>query len=302
MKKCLKVCPKVFICTIISVLLALSACAGGPPAAKQAPSDKQPVKAAKVAKTRTVLTKVPVLVKETTFYSDGLVDGFIVYKLDEDKKSVVEKDKYDASRAEPVERQVFEYKGGREVAESLYESDGKLRSRRELGYDSAGLLVSERMTDAKGAVLSSSAYSYDAKGRKTEWRALDGSGAAKAVTSYVYAGDLLVSVDMRDSAGAVTGTIKSEYNGPKLVKRSYSSSGGETQKTEIYAYAGALPAPASLETRRADGSLVAKTAYEYGGSGERVKATEYLPSGSVSTYTTYEYVVREDSSNETYFE
>jgi antitoxin component YwqK of YwqJK toxin-antitoxin module len=283
------------ICTLITALFALSSCASGPATASS--SGKEP---AKVAKTRTVLTKVPVLVKETVFYSDGLMDGFVLYKLDGGKKSVVEKSKYDASRAEPIERQVFEYKDGRETVESLYESDGKLRSRRELGYDSAGLLASERMVDAKGAVLSSSAYAYDKSGRKIEWRALDGSGAAKAVTTYAYAGGLLVSVEMRDSSGAVTGTIKSEYEGGKLVKRSYSGPGGEAQKAEAYSYSGSRPA--SLETRRSDGSLVAKTAYEYGGSGELVKATEYLPSGSVSSYTTYEYVVREDSATETYFE
>jgi len=287
----------IFICTLITSLLALSSCVSGPETAKSAPSSKE---TAKVAKTRTVLTKVPVLVKETVFYSDGLMDGFFLYKLDDGKKSVIEKSKYDASRAEPIERQVFEYKGGREIADSLYESDGKLRSRRELGYDSAGLLASERMIDAKGAVLSSSAYAYDKSGRKTEWRALDGSGAAKAVTSYAYADGLLVSVEMRDSSGAVTGTIKSEYEGGKLAKRSYSGSGGEAQKVEAYSYAG--PRPAALETRRSDGSLIAKTAYEYGGSGELAKATEYLPSGSVSSYTTYEYVVREDSTTETYFE
>jgi hypothetical protein len=293
----MKKCPFIFICTLIMTLFS---CAGGPETAKPAPSANQPVKVAKVAKTRTVLTKVPVLVKETAFYSDGLMDGFIVYKLDGEKKSLIERSKYDASRTEPIERQVFEYKDGREAAESLYESDGKLRSRRELGYGSAGLLASERMVDAKGAVLSSSAYSYDKSGRKTEWRALDASGVAKAVTSYVYAGGLLVSVEMRDSAGAVTGTIRSEYDGSKLVKHSYMGPGGDVQKTEVYSYAGSRPV--AFETRHPDGSLVAKIAYEYGPSGELVKATEYLPSGSMSSYTTYEYVVREDSTTETYFE
>jgi hypothetical protein len=283
----------------ISVVIAsavLYSCAGGPATAAKTAAP------AKVAKTRTVVAKVPVLVKETTYYSDGLVDGYIAYKLDGDKKLLLEKSKFDSSRSEPVERTSFEYKDGREVAESLYESDGKLRSRRELGYDAAGHLVSERLVDAKGALLSSSSYAYDAKGRKTEWRALDASGAAKAVTVYSYGPDGLSSVEMRDAAGAVTGTIKSEYAGGKLARRLYAGAAGEAQKIESLAYGGAGKAPASLELRKADGSIVARTAYEYGSSGELLKATEYLPGGSVSSYTTYDYVVREDSSTETYYE
>jgi hypothetical protein len=289
---------KFHICTLVVAIFALSGCAGGPGPAKPAATPKAQ---AKVAKKRTVLVKVPVLVKETTFYSDGLVDGYVVYKLDGERKFAIERNKYDASRAEPIERAVLEYKDGRAVAESLYESDGKLRSRRELGYDSAGRVASERLTDAKGAVLSSSSYAYDGSGRKIEWRALDGSGATKALTTYAYGAEGLASVEMRDSAGAVTGTIKSEYKDGKLVKRSYSGSGGEPLKSEVYVYAAGAQ-PASLEMRRSDGSLVARTAYEYGGLGEVLKSTEYLPSGSVSAYTTYEYVVREDSSTETYFE
>jgi YD repeat-containing protein len=249
------------------------------------------------AKRQTVVTKVPVLVKETSFYSDGLTDAYIVYKLDDSKKAWVEKDSYDASRTDPIERLVVEYKDGRPSAEALYESDGKLRSRRELGYDAAGRLASERLVDAKGAALSSSTYSYDASGRKIEWRALDGSGAAMALTSYAYDKNGLSGVEMRNSGGAVTGTIKLEYEGGALVKRSYFGADKALQKYETYAYAGSLLSV--LETRRADGSLVSRTAYEYGSLGELVKATDYLSSGSRSAYTTYEYVVREDSSTGT---
>ena len=98
----------------------------------------------KVAKQRTVVTKVPVLVKEASFYSDGLPDEYIVYRMDDAKKNLLEKDIFDASRAAPVQKLLSEYKDGLLVAESLYESDGKLRGRRELGYDADGHLVQER--------------------------------------------------------------------------------------------------------------------------------------------------------------
>jgi hypothetical protein len=274
------------ICTLIISVLALAGCATKAPSPRASAPEKAAVQA-------TVATKVPVLVKETSFYPDGLVDAYIVYKLDDAKKAWIEKDSYDASIADPSERVVVEFKDGRPSAEALYESDKKLRSRRELGYDAAGRLASERLIDAKGVVLSSSAYSYDASGRKVEWRAQDGSGATVARTSYAYGKDGLSSVEMKESGGAVTGTIKLDYAGGKLAKRSYFGADGSPQKYEIYAYSGATLT--ALETRRADGSLAARTAYEYGSLGELVKATEYLPSGSKGAYTTYEYFVREDS-------
>jgi hypothetical protein len=277
----------------ILAALAMAACATkGPAPAAKAPE--------KTAKQRIVVTKVPVLVKETSFYSDGLVDEYTVVKLDDAKKAPVEKDRFDASRKDPIERATLEYADGRLSAETIYESDGKLRSRRELGYDAAGRLSSERLIDAKGKVLTSSVYSYDAAGRKVEWRALDGAGAVKAVTSYAYGKDGLGVMEMKDSGGASTGSIKLEYADGKLAKRSYFGSDKALQQFEAYAYSGALLS--SRETRRADGSLVSKTGFEYGSLGELAKATDYGVSGSVSAYTTYEYLVREESSTETYYE
>lgn len=284
------------ICTIIIAALALAGCASqAGRSAAQAPAAPQ-----KVAKQRTVVAKVPVLVKESSFYADGLVDEYSVYKLDEAKKLVLEKDGYDGSRAEPVERVVYEYKDGRESAETIYESDGKVRSRRELSYDERGLLSSERVLDAKGKVQSSSSYAYDAKGRKTEWRALDASGSAKATSSYRYGADGLSSIEMKDAGGAATGGIKLEYASGLLARRSYFGAGGALQKYEAYVYSGKLLA--AVESRRADGSLAGKTAFEYGAAGERVKASEYDDKGALRSYTNYEYLVREDGSTETYYE
>jgi hypothetical protein len=271
-----------------------------PAPAVAAPAETPAKAPAKVARQRIVVTKVPVLVKESSFYSDGLPDQYVVYKLDNAKKNLIEKDSYDASRPEPVQRLVAEYRDGLLVAESVYESDGSLRSRRELSYAAAGLLAQERLLDSKGKAQSSSSYAYDASSRKTEWRAMDASGSVKATSAYAYGAQGLLDVTMKDGAGRLTGTIKLEYAGDKLAKRSYYGADGALQKYEAYVYQGGLLS--ALEYRRADGSLVSKTAYSYGPSGELLKAVEQDASGKAGAYTTYEYAVREDSSTETYFE
>jgi hypothetical protein len=280
-------------CILFLSIFLIAGCATKPPAPPAA-------QAAKVAKQRTIVTKVPVLAKETSYYADGLVDAYSVYKLDDAKKLLLEKDSYDGSRADAAERLVPEYKDGRLAAETIYEYDGKARSRRELSYDGSGRLASERVLDAKGKLQSSSAYAYDGQGRKSEWRVLDASGSAKASTTYAYGKDGLASIEMRDVAGKVTGTIKLEYSDGKLAKRSYLGADGSLQKYEAYVYSGALLS--ALENRRADGGLAGKTTYEYGSSGELVKQSEYDATGSLRAYTSYEYSIREDSSTETYYE
>lgn len=286
---------------LVSVILVVS-CVSKPATPVAETPAAAPVAAtpAKVAKQRTVVTKVPVLVKESHFYSDGLLDSYDVYTLDAAKKALVQKDSFDVSRPEAVLRLVPEYKAGLLSAESVYESDGKLRSRRELSYDASGLLVQERSLDAKGKQQSSSTYSYDAKGRKAEWRAMDGSGAVKASSVYVYGADGLARIDMKDAGGALTGSIKLEYKGGKLAKRSYFGPDGTLQKFEAYSYDGSQSS--SVEYRRSDGGLVSKTVYSYGPLGEVVKAVEYSTSGAPGLSSSYEYVVREDSSIETYYE
>ena len=90
--------------TLISVAVALGSCSSVAPVSAKAPAPP-----AKVAKQRTIVTKVPVLVKETSYYPDGLVDEYISYKLDQAEKVLVEKSTYDPSRPDPVERLVPEY-------------------------------------------------------------------------------------------------------------------------------------------------------------------------------------------------
>ena len=304
----------IFTSAVIALILASCASKAPPPAPAPAqappaveapaptpePAAVEQAAPVKVAKQRTVVTKVPVLVKEATYYSDGQPDEYFVYKLDEGKKNVVEKDSLDTTRPDPVQRLLSEYSDGLLTVESVYESNGALRSRRELSYDAQGRLAQERTLDAKGKVQSSSAYAYDAAGRKIEWRVLDSSGAVKATSSYTYGTEGMLGVEMKDAADKSTGKIKLEYAAGLLAKRSYLGSDGTLQKYEAYSYEGGLLA--SVEYRRADGSLSSKTAYSRGPLGELVKAVEYDASGASGPYSTYEYVVREDSAIETYYE
>ncbi len=272
--------------------LVLASCAGAP---------KAPAAPEKIRKEREVVVKTPVTAKETAFYADGLVDEYSIYKYDAENRLLLEKAVYDAARPEPVERYSYEYAAGRLAAELSYDAEGKPRQRREYAYDASGRLASERVLDAKGLPLSSSAYAYDAAGRRVEWRALDGSGLLRALTAYAYEGDRLVLVEMKDAASRRTGSIRLEYGPAGLpARKSYLAADGSLQKYEAMAYEGGRLA--SLELRRADGSLASRSAYAYGPLGELLSRSDFDGSGALKARLAVEYLVREDRKTEVYYE
>jgi YD repeat-containing protein len=282
----------------------LASCASSGPSVASAAATQ------KVRKERTVTVKVPVLVKESSYYSDGQLDGYIVYKYDPTNKFLIEKDSYDASLNTPMERVVSEWKNGLLADDIYYNRDSKVTLRHDYGYDAAGRLLSDKVTDGKAQSTSSSTYDYDAAGNKIRWRAFDGSGLLKAVTDYSYGSpgadgkSQLLLIDMKDPAGVSTGTIKLSYDPDgKLLRRDYLNPDGSIQKSEVYVYASSAPgALVAMELRRADGSLAGKTVYENGDLGQVLTATDSDGSGAVRGVTKYEYMVREDSVTQVYYE
>lgn len=294
-----------FLCLSVPALAAASllalSCAGGPSAVSGASKKSAAAPAAKVKKERTVAVKTPVLVKETAFYSDGLVDSYSVYSYDDSQTTLLEKKSYDAARPDPVERLVPQYKDGKRSAELVYDADGKAKLTREFDLDAAGRIAQERILDSKGALQSVSSYAYDAEGNRVEWKVLDASSILRAVTSYSYKAGKLALIEMRGPSGAKTGSIAVEYDAAgRELKRSYLAADGSLQKYEASIYEGNRLV--ALETRRPDGSLASRLSYAYGEAGELLSATETDSKGAVKGTTKYEYRIREDQKTEVYYE
>jgi hypothetical protein len=280
------------LAALIGTIILAASCAGAP--AKAPEPQKQ-------RKERTVTIQIPVLVKETSFYADGLIDEYFVYKYDSGLVVLLGKDSYDASRPDPIERMVAEAEAGRIKAETTYGADGKAKFRVEKAWDQAGRLASERTLDAKGALQSSSAYSYDAAGNRVEWKAFDGKGVLKATTRYNYENSRLVLIDIRDGSGNRTGTIAVEYDAAgHAVKRTYASPDGKPQKLEVSAWEGGTLA--SVETRRPDGSVLSRTAYTYGELGQVLTSVTTDSTGAVKDKRAFEYSIRQDQKTEVYWE
>jgi hypothetical protein len=260
---------------------------------------------APVQKERTVIVRVPVILKETVFYPDGLVDQYMVYTWDASKQKLLTKVTFDPSRIDPVEKVQSDYGvNGLLVAETTYGSDGAVKSRREVTYGDGPvpLLLSERGFDAKGILQFSSTWEYDKKGNRTVWKAFDSRNALKAITNYSWdTKDRLVSIELRNGANILTGTIKVEYSADGTgERRSYLASDGVLQKYELSLLKDGRVV--RFEIRRADDSLAEASDFTLGPLGERLAAVTMDGSGKVKEKRNAEFAVREDQKTEIYFE
>ncbi len=288
-----------FTITLVTLVFLVLSCAGGASVSASEEASGGVAADQKSAGGQLVLTKTPVLVKWTSFYPDGLIDQYAVYKLSEDLRLVLEEMIYDASRPEPVQRIVYDYADGRLSREIIYEAEGGIRSRKEISYDSAGRAVSEKTFDAKDVLISSSTYSFDAAGKMSEWRAMDGTGTVLANVSYRWEDGRLSKIEMTDSSGALSGTVELDYGKNGLpAKRLYRDAAGKLEKYETYSYKGI--SLVSIERRRSDGKLITMTVYTLGELGERLAETNYDGSGVVLGTVAYEYKVREELGAEPY--
>ena len=283
-----------------ALILAIS-CASSPSATSKPAPEAAPK--APVLKERIVTLRTPVLVKETVFYPDGLVDTYSVYKYDDSLTRLLEKTTFDPTRPDPIERVVSEYDAKGILADELdYGSDGSLRVRHDMTWTAGRLLAYENGQDAKGIGQFSSSYTYNQLGNRSLWQAFDGSGALRATTSYAYdSGNRLVLIEIRNPANALTGSIKIIYAADGSAETwAYLGSDGSLQKSEVSILKNGKIL--RFEVRHPDNSLAEATDYTYGPDGERLTALLSDASGKVKEKRSFEYLVRQDQKVETYYE
>jgi len=280
-------------------LALITSCAGAPPPAKPAVTAPAPVR-----KERILVFQVPYLVKETRFYPDGLVDEYSVFAYDPTNRILLSKTTFDPSRADPIEKVVSELGAdGRLAAELSYGPDGALRTRREVvwGGDKSLLLAGERLLDGSGLLQGSSSWDYDAGGRRTAWKTFDEKGLLKGATAYKYdEGGRLLLRELRNAAGTVTGSIRTEWAADGTEKDSYLGADGVLQRYELRMWKDGRVT--RFETHRADGSLAEAVDYNYGPQGERLGAVTSDGAGKVKEKSVAEYALREDRKTEVYYE
>jgi len=253
-----------------------------------------------VRKERTESYTVPVVIKETVSFADGLVEKVTSYTYDEGYARLVASVSKKPSAANPLERASYEYVDGILVSKTTYGPDGSRSSKADYLYGSAGELVKETLQDGKGTVQSVSEWTWD-NGRKTTWRVMTGAGLIQAKTEYFYEVDRLATARLFDGSGNEKGKIEYVYaDGDKLVQIKYFNASGSPDGRIDYALKDGLVAQESVY--RADGRLERRLSFEYGSDGALLKKTLADSAGRTREITVYEHAYRTETRTVVYYE
>ncbi len=271
------------------VSLALAGCVSAPPS----PTPQR--------KERIETVRVPVLLKETSYFANGVLDRTVTYTYDASRRLLLEKTVQEPSRSEPTERTVYQYTGTSPASSVVYDSEGRQKSRTDLKVDPAGRVTEEVLSDAKGTPQSASRYQYDPSGLRTSRRTYDGTDALLAVSEYSYTSGRLAVVILKDSAERPAGRVEHEYDADgRLTLRVTFDAAGAVVQRERFAYSGGALTEERVE--RGDGRLERRTVYEIGPEGAPVKSTLYDGSGRVRDVRVYEYGFRTEERTVVYYE
>lgn len=274
-----------------------------------APSDKAstgseaamtPEKTGPVRKERIEEFQVPVILKETITFADGIVYQITENTWSVDYTHILSSLTRKPSLPDPVLRTSYEYREGMLVSRSNHGPDGALLNHSTYDYDAERRLVRESLADGKGVIQSVSEWTW-MEGRKSEWKVLDATGRILARTAYRYQDGRLSVLLMTDGVGNSTGRGEYQYNGEgRLIGIQYFSAAGIPQdRMEYVIEAGLL---VQEKTFRADGRLERGVLYTYGPQGQIQKRTLTDASGRNRESTSFEYAFRTEKRTVFYYE
>jgi hypothetical protein len=279
------------VAAAIAVSIALAGCVSAPPEKAPEPQRKE----------RVETVRIPVPLKESSYFANGLLDRTITYAYDPSLKLLLEKKVQEPSRTEPTERTVYEYAGAAPASISVYDYEGRLRTRTDFKVDSAGRVLQETVSDPKGIPQSQARYEYDPSGLRTSRRVYDGAGALLAISEYSYTAGRLAVVILKDSAERPAGRVEHEYDSEgRLVLRVGFDPSGAVAQRERFAYTGGVLTEERLE--RGDGRVERRTVHEPGPEGAPAKSTVYDGSGRIRDVRVYEYGFRSEERTVVYYE
>ncbi len=253
-----------------------------------------------VRKERIETYTVPVVIKETVSFADGLVEKVITYTYDEGYKKLLSTVSRKPNAKNPLESASFEYSGELVSSKSAFGPDGNRISKCDYLYGTDGELVKETILDGKGLVQSVSEWVWD-NGRKSAWRVLTGSGLIQAKTEYFYEVDQLAGARLFDGSGNAKGRIDYIYNDDDaLVQVKYFTAGGSPDGRIDFVVKDGLVTQESVY--RADGRLERRLSFEYGTDGALIKKSLADSAGRTREITAFEHAYRTETRTVVYYE
>ena len=220
-----------------------------------------------------VIKEVSLIAKETSYYSDGMLDEYTIYHYKENSTEILKEEIY-SSMDEMIECYVYTYQNGNLVKKASLSPDGNYRSSREYVYGDRNLLESESLFDENGLVQSVSKYVYDADNNKVKWDLYDGEGAMLAYNTYSYENNKNTWIDFYNPSGKLQKYTVIEYDSTlNKIKESFFHPNGKLENYITYEYEdGQLVLEKSC---KAQGALTKNIEYEHDDNGNIIKIYYY---------------------------
>lgn len=257
-------------------------------------SEKVSQKAASTPVEKTAVTeikKIPFVVKETSFYSDGYVESYRVFTLDDDDKTIRE-DLFD-SFDEIIESVVFENISATDVKRSIFNARGELQSWSMIINNVDGSLKRTESYSALGILQTASEYLYDSDGNKTSWSVTDGDNNVLSETKYAYQSGKNTKIQIYDTSMTMKEYFELVYDGDMLVKNSHFDETGKLKAAIEYLYVGGMLS--EEKHLRANGSVLRTVKYENDDLGQPIKTRFFDGNGKLKDWNEkeYEYIIEE---------
>lgn len=239
----------------------------------------------------TKIVELPYIVRETSFFSDGYIDGYKVYTYNDDM-SLAREDLFD-SFDEIIESIVFEELSDGTVKKSLFDAGGSLQSWKMITSSPEGLVTKIESYNSEDKLQTISEYTYDSQGNKTLWTVYDGDKVVLSETEYIYEAGMNIRIDLYDAGLKLREYFVNEYSGGLLIKNTHFDENDKIKAVIEYAYTGSELTKKSY--LRANGSISRTVKYTNDDKGSPVKLEYFDGNGKLKDWNEkeYEYISKE---------
>jgi YD repeat-containing protein len=282
-------------CGLLSALVLfvfLSTCASGPvPVQKKAEAPATQAAAEEEGtKRKKVVEEVQVVSKELTYYWDGVLASYRVYKYAEEGVQRLEELFYN-SDDEIQERIVFKYENGNCRSMQTFNQAGDLQSYHTYLYDERNRRVEDAFFNARDELQTRQTYEYDAEGRKSRWNVYNSDNALLSYTLYLYEGDLNTRVENYSPSDRLLDYFANEFSPEgRLLRSTWCTGEGEVEETTEYRYENSF---LTEETHfRKNGSVLRRVQYTNNEFGNPLEKIFLDGGGDIQERVTLEYITR----------
>lgn len=238
---------------------------------------------------KSLLQKIAILTKETTFYADGDIDVYTIYSYSEDDSLLLSEKLYTGTD-EFLEEISFSYGNGCLARKTNLNPEGKVKSYHTYTHNNMRLLESDTLFDKKNEVQTISKYEYDSAGNRKKWDIFNCAEALLGYSVYSFNNSKLIRTDIFSPQGNLEQYSTVEYNQNfQKMKVLFFNPSGELERYNQYSYKKDLLISESYFN--SENKLLRQVKYEYDSEGSIIKIEHIDGGGKLKEIIKREYML-----------